>query len=85
MLAALAAYYIILRSFYLGYILEKSTKNRKKKGKKGEKRGEKRKKGKKGEKREKRREFFVELHVPEYKQARGARRAEGAARSEKFM
>ena len=56
---------------------------RKKRRKKGEKKEKERKKGKKGERKKGR--VFVELHVPEYKQARGARRAEGAARSEKSM
>ena len=63
-------------------------KSVKKRRKKGEKKEKERKKGK-GEK-EKRGErkkgrVFVDLHVPEYKQARGARRAVGAARSEKSM
>ena len=41
---------------------------------------------KKGEKREKKKEiFFVELRVLIPKQARGARRAEGAARSGKIV
>jgi len=58
-------------------------KIRKKKKKKGRKEGKREKKGKKEERKKGR--VFVELHVPEYKQARGARRAVGAARSEKSM
>ena len=56
---------------------------RKKKEGKGRKKREKR--VEKGKKKEKREIFFVELCVPKYKQARGARRAEGAARSENSM
>ena len=57
----------------------KKVRKKKEREKKGEKRGKRR------EKKERKEDFFMELHVPEYKQARGARRAEGAARSEKFM
>ena len=54
--------------------------------KKEEKREKRRKRREKREKKkEEKREVFVELHGPDYKQARGARRAEGAARSEKSM
>ena len=61
-------------------------KRRKKRGRKKEKRRKERKKEKRKNKGEKKKEiFFVELCVPIPKQARGERRAEGAARSGKIV
>ena len=51
--------------------MAQSCDNQRKKKKEREKKGEKR--GKRREKKERKEDFFMELHVPEYKQARGAR------------